>query len=78
LSFMHKAGFKNIKETVYWMRRASIKNWLKNSGLDTETQNKITQMHRNLDAQGKKDYNMIEKENDCFIDMKFIILTGRK
>lgn len=78
LALMHRSGFINIKEKIYWMQQSSIKNWLDNSGLDTETQSKIMQMHRDLDKRGKEDYNMNETEDDCLIDMKFIILIGEK
>lgn len=78
LTFMRRAGFTNIKESIFWMQQASIKNWLNNSGLDAKTQAKIMQMHRDLDKKGKEDYNMRETEDDCFIDMKFIILVGDK
>ena len=73
-----QAGFKNIKKEIIWSRQASIRNWLENSGLPDETQSIIFQMHLDLDEQGKRDYNMTIKNNDCFIDMKFVILTGEK
>lgn len=78
MSLMRKARFDGIRELVYWMRQASIRNWLENSGIDMASQKKIMQMHRDLDAKGKKDYNMKETEDDCLIDMKFIILVGQK
>ncbi len=78
LTLMRRSGFTNIRESIFWMPQASIKNWLDNSGLDTETQVEIMQMHRELDKKGKEDYNMRETEDDCFIDMKFVILVGVK
>ena len=75
---MKKSGFKNIKTKLFWVRQASIKNWLENSGIPQAAQDKIFQMHIDLDAQGKRDYKMTIKNNDCFIDMKFVILTGEK
>lgn len=78
MALMVNAGFSNIKKNDYYMRRASIKNWLQNSGISAEAQNKIMDMHRNLDKKGKKDYNMVEKKDDILIDMKFVILIGRK
>ena len=77
-NLMAGGGFKKIKKSVYWARRSSIRNWLENSGLPQKTQEAIFQMHVDLDDRGKKDYNMVLKNGDCFIDMKFIILTGGK
>lgn len=75
---MTNAGFRKIHKLIYWARQASIRNWLENSGLPQTNQDKIFQMHVELDEQGKKDYNMTLRDGDCFIDMKFIILTGIK
>lgn len=75
---MEKAGFKILDEVIHWNRKSSIKNWLENSGLNKETQEKIFKMHLNLDSQSRKDYKMIIKRGDCLIDMKFVILIGKK
>jgi ubiquinone/menaquinone biosynthesis C-methylase UbiE len=77
-AYMRNAGFKNMQEMVYWNRVSSIQNWLGNSGLPKEVQRNIFDMHLALDEKGKSDYNMIVKDGDCFIDMKFIILVGEK
>ena len=73
-----KAGFKKIKKVIHFSRGSSIRNWLQNSNLPQSIQDQIFKMHLDLDEQGKKDYNMVVKDNDCFIDMKFVILTGIK
>jgi ubiquinone/menaquinone biosynthesis C-methylase UbiE len=78
LTLLRRSGFTNIKESIFWMTQASIKNWLDNSGLESKTQVEIMQMHRDLDKKGKEDYNMRETEDDCFIDMKFVILVGER
>jgi len=75
---MRNAGLKIVDKIIHWNRKSSIKNWLENSGLDKKIQDKIFKMHIDLDNRGKKDYNMILKDNDCLIDMKFIILVGEK
>jgi len=75
---MKNAGFKMIKKKIFWSRQSSIRNWLENSGLPKSTIEKIFRMHLDLDDQGKRDYNMALKDNDCLIDMKFVILTGEK
>lgn len=78
LALMRNAGFRDIQKVVYIARQSSIRNWLENSNLSKEVQERIFQMHLDLDEQGKKDYNMTIKNNDCFIDMKFVILSGAK
>ena len=78
IAIMRNAGFKNIQEIVYWSRKSSIRNWLINSGLSEDTQENIFNMHLELEEKGKRDYNMIIENGDCFIDMKFVILVGEK
>jgi hypothetical protein len=78
MELMRNAGFENIQEVIYWTRKTSIRNWLKNSGLDDTTQEKIFRMHTDLDQKGKEHYNMVLENEDCFIDMKFVILVGEK
>ena len=78
IALMRDAGFVNIEEIVYWSRKSSIRNWLSNSGLSPKIQESIFRMHIELHEEGKRDYNMIIENNDCFIDMKFMILIGEK
>ena len=40
------------------MDNFSVKNWLENSGLDTDKQKEIFDMHVNADAKIKNAYNM--------------------
>lgn len=75
---MKKARFRNIHVKTLFVRQTSIKNWLENSGLPREIQEKIFQMHVDLDDKGKRHYRMKFHDNDCFIDMKFAVLTGEK
>lgn len=78
VGLMRKGGFKKIKVATYWLRQASILNWLKSSGIPQTNQDKIFKMHLSLNEAGKKAYNMTLKDGDCFIDMKFLILVGTK
>ncbi len=78
IRLMKTAGFRSIKKKIYMNRGASIKNWLVNSGIPQKNQDAIFKMHVELDTRGKRDYNMVLKDGDCFIDMKFVILTGVK
>lgn len=76
---MIKGGFKKIKKKEFIMKHCGIKNWLENAGnLSYEVKKKIYNMHIELHDQGKKVYNMKITPNDCFIDMKFMIVSGRK
>jgi len=75
---MKNSGFKNIKKRVVWLKKMSIRNWLINSGLPLTIQSKIFNLHKNAGDYFKKDYKMIEKDDDCLIDMKMIILIGQK
>lgn len=77
-ALMKNSGFKNIKLKVVCLRNMSIRNWLANSGLSNVIQEKIYNLHKYAPDYFKRDYNLIEKDNDCFIDMKMVILTGRK
>lgn len=78
LGLMKKAGFRRIKKIIFYARQSSIRNWLSNSSLPRATQETIFKMHLSLDERGKKDYQMTLRGNDCFIDMKFVILTAEK
>ncbi|MBP7216235.1 MAG: class I SAM-dependent methyltransferase [Candidatus Omnitrophica bacterium] len=77
-ALMRKAGFRIAKKIIHWNKGSSIKNWLENSGLPQKTQDTIFRMHLDMDEQGKKDYNMAIRDDDCFIDMKFLIYVGEK
>lgn len=73
-----KEGFKDIKVKEFIMRECSIKNWLNNAGnLTEEIKKQIYDMHINLHREGKNAYNMKITPDDCFVDMKFIIISGR-
>lgn len=77
-ALMANAGFNHLRKIVHIARQSSIRNWLQNSGLPQPVQEQIFRMHLELDEEGKKDYRMVIQDNDCFIDMKFVILTGIK
>jgi len=78
VALMTQAGFADIETEIYISKRCSINNWLTNSGLPQTTQDKIMQMHFVMPACGKEAYRMVETEDDCLIDMKFVTLVGRK
>ncbi len=78
LALMRNAGFRNIALKTFWLRRASIRNWLENSGLPPQTQTEIMDMHIHMDGPCRAAYNMEILDGDCIIDMKFAILVGEK
>lgn len=78
VALMVQAGFVDVETEIYISKRCSIKNWLTNSGLPQGTQDKIMHMHFDMPAYGKDAYNMVETEDDCLIDMKFVTVIGRK
>lgn len=78
VNLMVKSGFKINKNKMVYLKKMSVKNWLINSGLSKDIQEKIYLLHKNAPDYFKKDYNMIEGTGDCLIDMKMVIVIGRK
>lgn len=79
MGWLREAGFKRIKSHVMWLRHMSVRNWLDSSGLTKETKDRIFRMHTTgASAAFKEDYNMVEEDGDCFIDMRQVIVTGVK
>ena len=75
---MKNSGFKDIETKIIWLEKMSFRNWLMNSGLPRDTQEKIFMMRRNSPDYIKEAYRMIDAGEDCFIDMKIAILVGKK
>lgn len=75
---MKKSGFSKIKVITHTMRNFSVKNWLENSSLPKETQDKIFKMHLNGSKKFKEDYNLKIIKDDCLIDCKNLIVIGVK
>ena len=75
---LKKTGFRNIRVYEYIMRNFSIKNWLINSGIDQEIQDKIMEIHFSANKEIKIAYNMRYTNNDCLIDTRNVIITGIK
>ena len=78
VNLMKRGSFKNIKLKTIRLQKMRVRNWLTNSGLPKIIQEKIYMLHKNADDYFKEDYNMVETDTDCLIDMKMAILTGRK
>lgn len=75
---MEKGGFKNNELKTVYLMKMSVRGWLTGSGLPRVIQEKIYRLYKDAADYFKNDYNMIEKDNDCLIDMKMIIFVGRK
>ena len=76
--FFKRNGFTNVNSIVYTMKNFSIKNWLKNSGLDPNKQKKIIKLHVAADRNIKNAYNMKLTKDDCLVDTKNVIIIGQK
>jgi hypothetical protein len=60
------------------MRNFSVRDWLVNSGLPPEKQDKIFEMHVTGSGTFRKAYNMKIINGDCLIDVKNLIMVGEK
>jgi len=78
VSLMEYAGFNEIKLNSITLKNMSVKNWIENSGISIDAQNKIYDMHLNASKEFKEDYNMEITDTDCLIDMKMAIVVGNK
>lgn len=75
IDLVRGAGFKDPVVRIYVAPQMSVRNWLQGSGLPEETQERIYQMHQELDGLGRH-YNMQLTENDILLDWKFVILAA--
>lgn len=78
INMMRRSGFKDINVSQYIMKNFSVNDWLENSGLIKRKRDKIFKMHTMGSDIFKKAYNMKITKNDCFIDVKNLILVGEK
>jgi ubiquinone/menaquinone biosynthesis C-methylase UbiE len=78
VNLMKNSGFKDIKVIPHIMRQFSVKNWLENGCLPKDKQDKIFEMHVTGSDLFRKAYNMKIVDGDCFIDVKNVILVGKK
>ncbi len=70
--------FKDIKRVLHINQNFSIRNWLINSGLDKNAQDKIFNIHLDANEKVKKLYHMRFKGNDCIVTTKNLILIASK
>jgi choline kinase/ubiquinone/menaquinone biosynthesis C-methylase UbiE len=78
VALMSSGGFDVEQVLTHVSPQVSIGNWLRSSGLPQERQDRIMQMHLDLDETGKQHYNMRLTGEDVLCDFKYVILVGRK
>lgn len=78
LNLMKGGGFDHIEMHVHKTSQASIKNWLENSGLPKDRQDEIFRMHLDLNERERGFYNLQVVGDDIRLDMKFLIIVGKK
>jgi len=71
-------GFKEITTYHHITRGFSIRNWLVNSGIDSQTQDAIMNLHYTASEHTKQAYNMRFTNDDCIVDTKNLIVAARK
>lgn len=78
VNWLDSAMFGDITLKPYWLRHASLKNWIENSGIPDEKKNIIWELHRNAPESWKQAYHYIETEDDILMDWKFTVAVGKK
>ncbi len=70
--------FRSVRILYYIDKNFSVRNWMDNNNLDEKTKDKIFDLHINGSDKFKEGYNMKITQDDCFIDIKDVILVGKK
>ena len=78
VALMSNGGFDVEQVLTHVSPQVSISNWLRSSGLPQERQDRIMQMHLDLDERDKQHYSMTLTGGDVLCDFKYVILVGRK
>jgi len=72
-----RAGFGEIRTETVIMEKASLNNWLDNSGIPQRNIDVIKEMHFKAPAEVASDYDMEFVNGDCLMTWRFAIVTGR-
>lgn len=78
VEMLAKAGFRYISTQFYWIKDISIRGWLGQSGLSNYIQEKIFNLHVNGSSVFKQAHNMRIFDGDCLVDIRNIVLVGKK
>lgn len=68
------AGFENIRTDTVIMRKASLNNWLDNSGIPQRNIDVIKEMHYSAPDEVKRDYQMEFANGDCLMTWRFAVV----
>jgi len=78
IALLEGQGFINIEFNIHKMENVSIKNWLNNSGLPKEKQDKLYKMRLDSPKYAQKAENMKIYNGDILTDWHFAIVSGVK
>lgn len=70
--------FKNIFAESIILKQQSIANWVDNCVEDRYLKARIFSAHFRASDTYKKEANMVNKDNDILVDMKFVVVRGDK
>jgi ubiquinone/menaquinone biosynthesis C-methylase UbiE/choline kinase len=73
-----RAGFCEIHTDTVVMEKASLNNWLDNSGIPQRNIDVIKEMHFKAPAEVASDYDMEFVNGDCLMTWRFAVVTGRR
>ncbi len=78
IELIEKAGFLFMYSKTHWIRGLSVRSWLAKSELPDAVKSKVFALHVNGSDKLKQAYSMKVRDDDCFIDIKNVILVGEK
>lgn len=77
INMISEAGCESILTRTIIMRKASLNNWLDNSGIPEENIRIIKEMHYSAPDHVKEDYDMEFTEDDCLMTWRFAVTMGQ-
>jgi len=78
IELIEKAGFVFMYSRTHWIKELSVRAWLAKSELSDAVKSKVFALHVNGSDELKQAYDMKIRDDDCFIDIKNVILVGEK
>jgi ubiquinone/menaquinone biosynthesis C-methylase UbiE/choline kinase len=73
-----RGGFHDVATTTITMKRASLNNWLDNSGIPQRNIDLIKELHYNAPAEVIEDYGMEFTGGDCLMTWRFAVVSGTR
>lgn len=73
-----RARLRDIRIDSVILEKASLNNWLDNSGIPQRNIDLIKQLHYTAPAEVAADYDMQYLDGDCLMTWRFAIVSGRK